>query len=42
MKKIYVTPETEITEFSVEDVLSTSLTVDALGDGGYIDGKDVI
>jgi len=43
MKKTYVTPETEITAVSLEDILTTSSKFEVLGegDGGYIDGSSI-
>ncbi len=42
MKKTYVTPETEICEVALDDIITSSLTYQASGDGGYIDGSTIL
>ena len=42
MKKKYTAPEMEITEFDVEDVITTSGNNDGTGEGGGEDDPDEV
>lgn len=39
MKNIYMTPDIEIIEFTVQSVVTTSFTIDEMDDGGLYGDK---